>query len=120
MKAFGLTDRKPGEQEKATIDRWFTTYGLTKELVLEACNRTMSATHSPSFQYAERILSDWKKAGVKSMRDVAELDQRHQTKARPAARTQTKQPANQFHNFEQRDTDYDAIVLEDMRRRIKK
>jgi DnaD/phage-associated family protein len=122
MKAFGLTDRKPGEQEKATIDRWFTTYGFTKELVLEACNRTMNATHSPSFQYAERILADWKKAGVKSMRDVTELDQKHQTKTRPAARTQTKQTSNpnQFHNFEQRDTDYDAIVLEDMRRRIKK
>jgi DnaD/phage-associated family protein len=119
MKAFGLTDRKPGEQEKATIDRWFTTYGFTKELVLEACNRTMSATHAPSFQYAERILSDWKKAGVRTMRDVAELDQRHQTKTRPAARTQ-KKPANQFHNFEQRDTDYDATVLDDVMTWIKK
>jgi DnaD/phage-associated family protein len=119
MKAFGLTDRKPGEQEKATIDRWFTTYGFTKELVLEACNRTMNATHSPSFQYAERILSDWKKAGVKSMRDVAELDQHHQTKTRSSARTQ-KKPTNQFHNFEQRDTDYDATVLDDVMTWIKK
>jgi DnaD/phage-associated family protein len=119
MKAFGLTDRKPGEQEKATIDRWFTTYGFTKELVLEACNRTMNATHSPSFQYAERILSDWKKAGVKSMRDVAELDQHHQTKTRPSARSQ-KKPTNQFHNFEQRDTDYDATVLDDVMTWIKK
>jgi DnaD/phage-associated family protein len=119
MKAFGLTDRKPGEQEKEMIDRWFTSYGFSKELVLEACNRTMNATHSPSFQYAERILSGWKNAGVRTMSDVAALDQKHQTKARTSPRTQ-KKPANQFHNFEQRDTNYDATALDDVMSWIKK
>jgi DnaD/phage-associated family protein len=119
MKAFGLTDRKPGEKEKEMIDRWFTSYGFTKELVLEACNRTMNATHSPSFQYAERILAGWKQEGVKTMRDVAELDQRYQAKNRTQVYTQ-KKPANQFHNFEQRDTNYDEMALEDVMSWIKK
>lgn len=114
MKAFGLTDRKPAEQEKAMIDRWFTTYGFTKELVLEACNRTINATHAPSFQYAEKILAGWKKAGVRTMHDVTELDQNRQTKTRTAARSQSR-PANQFHNFEQRDTDYNQTALDDMK-----
>lgn len=120
MKAFGLTDRKPAEQEKTMIDRWFTTYGFTKELVLEACNRTISATHTPSFQYADKILSGWKQAGVRTMHDVTELDQNRQAKSRTAPRGQNRsagqnRPANQFHNFEQRDTDYNQTALDDMK-----
>lgn len=119
MKAFGLTDRRPGEKEKEMIDRWFHSYGFSRDLVVEACNRSMKATHSPSFQYAEKVLAAWKAAGVRSMRDVAALDENHQKKtARTAApRTQNK-PANQFHNFEQRDTDYDTIVMEQIRSRM--
>lgn len=108
MRCFGLTDRKPGDSEKQMIERWFSTYGFTRELVLEACNRTMEATHSPSFRYADKILTEWKKAGVRTVRDVALLDEKRQEKK--VSRT-TKKTANQFHNFEQRNTDYDAMML---------
>ncbi len=114
MKAFGLGDRKPGVKEKEMIERWFGSYGFTKELVLEACNRTMDATHTPSFQYADKILSGWRDAGVRTMQDVVALDERHQAKSRTVARTQ-KKPVNQFHNFEQRETDYDSMVLEQVK-----
>lgn len=114
MKAFGLTDRKPGEMEKELIKCWFTEYGFTKEVVLEACNRTMAAIHSPSFRYADKILKQWKTAGVRSLKDVEVLDQKHQSRAegqkqKPAA---GRKPVNQFHNFEQRNTDYNALVLD--------
>lgn len=118
MRAFGLTDRKPGDAEKEMLERWFQTYGFTRELVLEACNRTMEATHNPSFRYADKILSDWKKAGVKSLRDVAALDEKRRSgrrteegRAPRAARPKT----NQFHNFEQRDTDYNALMMEQVK-----
>lgn len=119
MRAFGLTDRKPGDAEKEMIERWFGTYGFTRELVLEACNRTMEATHNPSFRYADRILSEWNKAGVKNLRDVSELDEKRRSQKRKGGsggRNETTRPqTNQFHNFEQRDTDYDSMVLEQVR-----
>ena len=119
MRAFGLTDRKPGDAEKEMIERWFGTYGFTRELVLEACNRTMEATHNPSFRYADRILSEWKKAGVKNLRDVSELDEKRRSQKRKGGsggRNETARPqTNQFHNFEQRDTDSDSMVLEPVR-----
>lgn len=113
MRAFGLTDRKPGSSEQEMIERWFLNYGFAKELVLEACNRTMEATHTPSFRYADKILTEWKKAGVKSLRDVALLDQKRQE--RQSASRAGKRPANQFHNFEQRDTDYDSMVMDQVK-----
>lgn len=117
MRAFGLTDRKPGEAEKEMMERWFHTYGFTRELVLEACNRTMEATHNPSFRYADKILSDWKKAGVRSLKDVSALDEKRRAGQAGQRRQQeaAARPKNQFHNFEQRDTDYNALVMEQVR-----
>lgn len=111
MKAFGLANRRPGDIEKEHIERWFLTYGFTKDVVLEACNRTMKATQSPSFSYTEKILSEWYKAGVKNLRDVAALDEKRQ----PAQKRSTKKPANQFHNFEQRSTNYDSMVMDQLK-----
>lgn len=153
MKAFGLNDRRPGEAEKRFIDTWFGAYGFTREVVLEACNRTIGATHSPSFQYADKILSEWKKAGVKSLSDVEDLDmiRRKQETERSAAaksgasegpgasggeggragkggtggssvnsgKTRKSGAANRFHNFEQSTTDYDSLMMERVRARMK-
>ncbi len=132
MKAFGLNDRKPGDLERGFMDRWFRSYGFTRELVMEACNRTMAATHSPSFQYADKILEGWKKAGVRSLEEVRKLDEQHADRLRSGdAKTGKKtesdgkagaykqaSPAkgrgsqNQFQNFPQREIDYDALVLQ--------
>lgn len=120
MRAFGLTGRNPGEEERAMIEQWFREYGFTRELVLEACNRTLAAIHEPSFRYADKILREWKKSGVHSLKQVAELDEKRRSKnpARTAASPQgrgQKKVANQFHNFEPRNIDYDAIVLDQVK-----
>ena len=98
-------------------------------------NRTITAIHNPSFQYADKILSDWQKAGVRGLADIKDLDAK-----RTAAREESgesrekrlqkydsgvssarqgsgarKNSSNQFHNFKQRDTDYDALVLKQVK-----
>lgn len=116
MKAFGLSDRKPGTSEKEMIEKWVKSYGFTKEVIIEACNRTMDAIHTPSFKYADKILSEWVKAGVKSPSDIRVLDQkrRGQTGNKPPAAKKAAS-SNQFHNFNQRDTDYDAMILQSIK-----
>ncbi len=130
MKAFGLNDRKPGDMERDFMDRWFRAYGFTRELVVEACNRTLAATHTPSFQYADKILEGWKKAGVRSMEEVRKLDEQyadriksgeHKT-GKSGENKQTQAPKgrkgqNQFQNFPQREIDYDALVLRQLTER---
>lgn len=112
MKAFGLTDRRPGASEKEMIEKWFRIYGFAKEVVVEACNRTVNTIHSPSFQYADKILEQWQKAGVRSLNDISRLDDKHQNRSKAS---KSRKPANQFHNFEQRNTDYDSMVLEQVK-----
>lgn len=135
MKAFGINSRKPAAPEQKLMDKWFRDYGFSREVVLEACSRTITAIHNPSFQYADKILSDWQKAGVRGLADIKDLDAK-----RTAAREESgesrekrlqkydsgvssarqgsgarKNSSNQFHNFKQRDTDYDALVLKQVK-----
>ena len=128
MKAFGLNDRRPAASEKQFIDTWFGAYGFTRDVVVEACNRTIAATHSPSFPYADKILKEWKKAGVKNLSDVEDLDMIHQKREKERAAKKNgqkqaeapkKQSVNRFHNFEQSHTDYDSLMMEKVRARMK-
>lgn len=118
MRAFGLNDRNPGDSEREFINRWFGAYGFTRELVLEACNRTMTAIHAPSFPYTDKILDGWKKEGVRTMEDVKRLTSQYtdqgKSKTTAAQSQKAKGGTNQFQNFPQRDIDYDALVLKQL------
>ena len=80
MKALGQTGRAPATAEKKLIDKWFQKYGFSKEIVLEACNRTILAIHAPSFEYVDTILTSWSKEKVKTLKDVEVLDEKHKNK----------------------------------------
>ena len=132
MKAFGLGGRKPAQPEQKLMDKWFKEYGFSREMVLEACARTITAIHEPSFPYADKILSDWHRLGVRTREDIKELDARRKgegqekggererrlkryTEAGSARQGRKAAAPNQFHNFKQRDTDYDALVLKQVK-----
>lgn len=123
MKAFGLTNRSPGTAEKEIIKKWFHTYGFDQSLVTEACNRTIKATQTPSFQYADKILAGWKENGVRTLADVEELDRKRQlakgqSKEREPVRKNSS--SNRFRNFEERNYNYDEAIWDDIRKRYKK
>ncbi len=145
MRAFGLSDRRPGDSEMEMIRRWFREWGFTKELVLEACGRTLKATNKPSFAYADKILMEWKKAKVRTMEDLRKLDEQRAAAgggagqqgapnisggrqqdgreqksagARTAVQSGKSGGKNRFHNYEQRDTNYDALALKQLKERL--
>ena len=132
MKAFGITNRNPGTAEQEFMKKWFKEYGFDSAIVVEACNRTITATGSASFPYADKILAGWKEGGVRTLSDIQELDKRRQM-AKPQ---QDKNAAgrgaggrggqkssgtgnNRFKNFEERSYNYEDLVWEGMRKRQK-
>ncbi len=113
MKAFGIKGRNLVESELKTIDHWQRDFGFNCELISEACNRTMSTIHSPSFEYVEKILSSWYKQKVTKLTDLVSIDAKHESKAKEVL-SNTKTPraqANQsgFANFNQRSYNYDQL-----------
>jgi len=127
MKAFGITGRNPATAEQEYMKRWFREYGFDTALVTEACNRTIKATGSASFPYADKILTGWKECGVKVLRDVEELDKKRQlakkqTQPQGRGKEPGKKPSgiNRFKNFEERSYNYEDYVWEGMRKRQQK
>ena len=121
MKAFGLNGRNPAAAELKYIRKWFGTYGFQKEIVLEAVNRTISATQKPSFQYADKILTEWHDAGVKTRADIVKRDEAHGARPKPAAKGNSapeKRQSTRFVNFEQRDDDLDGFAMDRMLKKM--
>jgi len=105
LKAFGINNRQPIDSEIAYINKWQEEYGFSIAIILEACSRTMLATHSPSFEYTDSILKNWRTKDAKNMDDIRELDKLHSKKKTGAV----KPTNNKFHNFTQRSYDYDDL-----------
>ena len=69
MNALGKSS-KPTRAETEFVERWKDSFGFDTEVILEACRRTVLATDSHRFNYADGILSHWHEAGVTSVGDV--------------------------------------------------
>ena len=119
MKAFGLSGRNPGPSELDFIENW-NRMGLGTSLIIEACGRTLLAINQPSFRYANRILEEWKRQGVRSIEDVKRLDQQHMTSVQNKKETvpegslpgrvgSVRPASNSFHNFNQRQYNYSSL-----------
>ena len=74
MNALGKANA-PTRREAEFIRRWREDYALEPSIILEACGRTVLATDRHRFEYADKILSSWKDAGVRHLSDIARLDE---------------------------------------------
>lgn len=114
MKAFGISGRSLAECELTYINTWTKKYNFALDIIGEACRRTIQATHQPSFEYADKILSNWHSQGVQHLEDIASLDEEHKrSKASNVAPDSSKaaKPAsrNKFTNYKQRSYDYNEL-----------
>lgn len=105
MKAFGISNRDPGQHERAMISKWADTYCFDTDIIIEACNRTIKAIHQPSFEYADTILSKWKSSNITTMADIKKDDAAYSASSNSKTRYQSsaKTGSTKFNNFQQRD-----------------
>jgi len=111
LNAFGIKNRGPAASELTYIRKWAEDYGFTADMIEEACRRTISATHQPSFEYADTILTRWHENHVRSLKDVTVLDEAFQKEkaAQRIASVRTRTPARNLNNFERRNYDMDSL-----------
>lgn len=109
MKALGITGRSLAESETAYITKWTKEYGFELPLIQEACRRTISATHQPSFEYTDSILSNWSKNHVRTLEEVKNLDTSFNRTKKVSIHTASGGKTNKFNNFNQRNYDFDQF-----------
>lgn len=112
MKALGITGRSLVESETAFIRKWTKEYAFDLALIQEACSRTISATHQPSFEYTDSILTSWHKNQVHTLEDVKRMDASY-SKAKKTSSAKAGSSAtvkrNSFNNFNPRNYDYENL-----------
>ena len=110
MRAFGLTGRQPAKKETEFIEKWTLSYGFDMGIIVEACERTINTIHQPSFEYADSILTNWHKQGVRSFEEIRSLDAAHAGKAsytkKPVSAELKKTVKNTLTGLAHRDYDY--------------
>ncbi len=110
LNAFGIKGRSPAPAEMEYMKKWFEEYGFSLEIILEACNRTITNTHKPDFKYTDSILKNWNTNGVKNLTDITQLDISFQQKKTSEKKSTSKAPAKtKFNNFEGRTYDMKSL-----------
>ncbi|HIZ74922.1 MAG TPA: DnaD domain protein [Candidatus Mediterraneibacter stercoravium] len=110
LNAFGIKNRGPAASELTYIRKWAEEYGFSTDIIQEACRRTISATHQPSFEYADTILTKWHGQNIRHLADIASLDEAFQKeKASHRASARAKTATRNLNNFERRNYDMDSL-----------
>ena len=110
LNAFGIKGRSPAPAEMEYMKKWFEEYAFSLEIILEACNRTITNTHKPDFKYTDSILKNWKTNNVTNLTDVTQLDITNQQKKITGKKVVTKTPPKtRFNNFEGRTYDMKSL-----------
>lgn len=112
LNAFGIKNRGPASSELTYIRKWAEEYGFTADIIQEACRRTISATHQPSFEYADSILTKWHNSNIRHLSDIAALDDaymKERSAARKAVSAKPKAATRNLNNFERRSYDMDSL-----------
>lgn len=99
----------PTNKELEYITRWTREYGFTTDIIFEACERTVLATDKHRFEYAEGILSSWKRENVQKKADIRRIDDLYQQKRKTASKPST---TNRFNQYTQNSYDFDALEKE--------
>lgn len=117
LNAFGIKGRGPAQSELELIKKWTESYGFELSIILEACNRTITAIHQPSFEYTDKILANWLAQNVHHLSDIKTIDtafeQQKAAKKAPAPAPTNTQKNSKFRSFEERSYgDMDELTKE--------
>lgn len=113
MKALGISGRSLVDNEISYLNKWSKDYAFDMEIIQEACKRTITATHQPSFEYTDSILTNWHKNNVHTLKDIQKLDDAFTKSKKITIKTNDATDSikrNKFNNFNQRK--YDSSEIE--------
>lgn len=109
MKALGKS-AAPTKTEADFAIKWIKDFGFSQDIIIEACTRTVMATDSHRFEYADRILSSWHKNQVHHKADIKALDDAYEKNRTSVKKTPVS--GGQFNQFIHQNYDFEALEKE--------
>jgi len=114
MRVFGI-NQAPAPIQKRYIDTWFSL-GFDAAIIKEACNRTILKVNEPNFKYANGILENWHRLGIKTLDDIKVADSAHSHTADNNTTSPKGKTNNAFNSYSQRE--YSDSEYSDLERQL--
>ncbi len=92
--AMGIEHRQPSPAELKMADTWITDWNFGFDIIREAYNVCVNTTSKFSIPYIKKVISEWHKAGVKTVEDIEKLN----AKSQPTARADSQSDYTDFVN----------------------
>ena len=106
MRMLGKTSM-PTQAEAAYIDRWTKELAFEFDVISVACEKTVLATDKHRFEYADKILSNWHKAGIHHVSDIKTHEDTYKQSKVPKISS-----SNKFNQFMHNQYDFDELEKE--------
>lgn len=100
-KVIGITDRALTDGEKKVFKSWSENMGYGSDIIAVAFNATVSATGKYSYQYMDKIISNWFKQGIKTSDDAVRACE----EGKPKVKSGLKRYGAKKNNFSNDDSD---------------
>lgn len=81
-RVIGIADRALTDGEKKVFASWSETMGYGSDIIAEAFNATVRATGKYSYQYMDKIISNWFKQGIKTPEEAQKASEEGKPKAK--------------------------------------
>jgi DnaD/phage-associated family protein len=98
--------RQPTSAEEEMLQKWFYTFEYGEDVVIKACELT-AGTLKPSFNYIDRILTEWHGKGLITVQEVEAYLAKNPSKTNKSPRAEKRT----FNNFANRK--YDTKLLKE-------
>ena len=86
----GLSNPRPTSKQAVLIGKWNKEFGFGSDIIYHAYEEMVNHTGKLNFNYMDRILTNWAKAGVKNLSDIDALKAEKTSSPSPAAKSTTK------------------------------
>lgn len=110
MRALGITGKTPIDKQIEYMKKW--TEKLPLDLVIYGCEKTaMVVTSGNPFPYADKIFSNWVKAGIDTLDKAKAADEKFANKKSGTSSNQSPEKVRKtkFTNYEEHEWDYDEL-----------
>lgn len=94
LSAFHISGRMPTTIEVVYCEKWMQEYGMSLEMILEACQRTLKNTHKVSYEYCDKMLHNWQLDNIRTLEELQKIDRMHLETQKK--KTQKKTSSNSF------------------------
>ena len=106
MRLLGRTGM-PTQTEATYIDRWTKELSFDFDVISVACEKAVLAVDNHRFEYADKVLRNWYKAGIHYLSDIQAHEEKFKQNKAPKISS-----ANKFNQFMHNQYDFDALEKE--------